>query len=70
MVSTLCRDLVDLICNNLDLYHSCEAKIGKEKFVSLPTERRDAELKLALIAQNKLHPALFSASAEYKVRLC
>jgi sorting nexin-13 len=53
----------------LELYQSCEAKIGKEKFVNLPTERRDAELKLALIAQSKLHPALFSASAEYKVRL-
>ena len=68
-LSTLCRDLVDLICNNLELYQCCEAKIGKEKFVSLPTERRDAELKLAIIAQNKLHPALFSAGAEYKVRL-
>ncbi|CAM0953536.1 unnamed protein product [Alopecurus aequalis] len=67
LITLLTRDLVDLICNNLELYQCCEAKIGKEKFVILPTERRDAELKLALIAQNKLHPALFSASAEYKV---
>ncbi|XP_044984477.1 uncharacterized protein LOC123451968 isoform X1 [Hordeum vulgare subsp. vulgare] len=67
IITLLTRDLVDLICNNLELYHSCEAKIGKEKFVRLPTERRDAELKLALIAQSKLHPALFSATAEYKV---
>nr|CAB3464334.1 unnamed protein product [Digitaria exilis] len=42
-------------------------KIGKEKFVNLPSERRDAELKMTLIAENKLHPALFSANAEYKV---
>lgn len=63
------RDLVDLVCNNLELYHSCQAKIGKEKFINLPSERRDAELKLTLIAENKLHPALFSATAEYKVRL-
>ncbi|XP_047094603.1 uncharacterized protein LOC124706983 [Lolium rigidum] len=67
LITLLTRDLVDLICHNLELYQSCEAKIGKEKFVNLPTERRDAELKLALIAQSKLHPALFSASAEYKV---
>ncbi|PNT70660.1 hypothetical protein BRADI_2g15390v3 [Brachypodium distachyon] len=67
LITLLTRDLVDLVCNNLELYHSCEAKIGKEKFVSLPTECRDAELKLALIAEGKLHPALFSASAEYKV---
>ncbi|XP_062232251.1 uncharacterized protein LOC133929495 isoform X2 [Phragmites australis] len=67
LTSLLTRDLVDLICNNLELYHFCQAKIGKEKFVNLPSERRDAELKLTLIAENKLHPALFSASAEYKV---
>jgi sorting nexin-13 len=63
------RDLVDLICNNLELYHFCQAKIGREKFVGLPSERRDAELKMILLAENKLHPALFSAGAEYKVRL-
>ncbi|KAM0879426.1 hypothetical protein ACQ4PT_034239 [Festuca glaucescens] len=67
LITLLTRDMVDLICHNLELYQSCEAKIGKDKFVSLPAERRDAELKLALIAQSKLHPALFSASAEYKV---
>ncbi|TVU20132.1 hypothetical protein EJB05_36325 [Eragrostis curvula] len=67
LISLLTRDLVDLICNNLELYQLCQAKIGKEKFVNLPSERRDAELKLTLIAENKLHPALFSASAEYKV---
>ncbi|CAL4909749.1 unnamed protein product [Urochloa decumbens] len=67
LISLLTRDLVDLICNSLDLYHFCQAKIGKEKFVNLPSERRDAELKMTLIAENKLHPALFSANAEYKV---
>ncbi|GJN15336.1 hypothetical protein PR202_gb02238 [Eleusine coracana subsp. coracana] len=67
LISLLTRDLVDLICNNLELYHFCQAKIGKEKFVNLSSERRDAELKLTLIAENKLHPALFSATAEYKV---
>ncbi|KAF8716456.1 hypothetical protein HU200_026336 [Digitaria exilis] len=67
LINLLTRDLVDLICNNLELYHFCQAKIGKEKFVNLPSERRDAELKMTLIAENKLHPALFSANAEYKV---
>jgi hypothetical protein len=62
------RDLVDLICNNLELFHFCQAKIGKEKFVNLSSERRDAELKMTLMTENKLHPALFSASGEYKVR--
>ncbi|OEL19894.1 hypothetical protein BAE44_0019087 [Dichanthelium oligosanthes] len=67
LINLLTRDLVDLICNNLELYHFCQAKIGKERFANLPSERRDAELKMTLIAENKLHPALFSASAEYKV---
>ncbi|KAG2617228.1 hypothetical protein PVAP13_3NG179279 [Panicum virgatum] len=67
LISLLTRDLVDLICNSLERYHFCQAKIGKEKFVNLPSERRDAELKMTLIAENKLHPALFSANAEYKV---
>ncbi|XP_025806448.1 uncharacterized protein LOC112885000 [Panicum hallii] len=67
LISLLTRDLVDLICNSLECYHFCQAKIGKEKFVNLPSERRDAELKMTLIAENKLHPALFSANAEYKV---
>uniref|UniRef100_K3Z3A6 PX domain-containing protein n=1 Tax=Setaria italica TaxID=4555 RepID=K3Z3A6_SETIT len=67
LISLLTRDLVDLICNSLELYHFCQAKIGKEKFVNLPSEHRDAELKMALLAENKLHPALFSANAEYRV---
>lgn len=67
LINLLIRDLVDLICNNLELYHFCQAKIGREKFVDLPSERRDAELKMILLAENKLHPALFSAGAEYKV---
>jgi hypothetical protein len=53
----------------LELYHFCQAKIGKGKFVNLSSERRDSELKTILMAENKLHPALFSASTEYKVRL-
>ncbi|KAL6610700.1 hypothetical protein ACP70R_040669 [Stipagrostis hirtigluma subsp. patula] len=67
LITLLTRDLIDLICKNLELYHFCQGKIGKEKFVNLPSERRDVELKHTLIAENKLHPALFSASAEYKV---
>lgn len=67
LIALLTRDLIDLICKNLELYHLCQAKIGKEKFVNLSTERRDAELKLTLITENKLHPALFSASAEHKI---
>ncbi|KAL6848737.1 hypothetical protein ACP4OV_021320 [Aristida adscensionis] len=67
LITLLTRDLVDLICKNLELYHFCQGRIGKDKFVNLPSERRDAELKHTLIAENKLHPALFSASTEYKV---
>nr|CAB3460613.1 unnamed protein product [Digitaria exilis] len=67
LINLLTRDLVDLICNNLELYHFCQAKIGKDKFLNLPSECRDAELKMTLIEENKLHPALFSANAEYKV---
>ncbi|XP_006655634.1 uncharacterized protein LOC102722219 [Oryza brachyantha] len=67
LITLLTRDLVDLLCKNLELYHLCQAKIGKEKFVNLPTERRDAELKLTLLTDNKLHPALLSPSAEHKV---
>ncbi|CAN6336682.1 unnamed protein product [Urochloa humidicola] len=67
LINLLTRDLVDLVCNSLELYHFCQAKIGKEKFVNLPSERRDAVLKKTLTDENKLHPALFSANAEYKV---
>lgn len=39
----------------------------KKKLGSLTIADRDKELKLILAAENKLHPALFSAEAEHKV---
>lgn len=42
-------------------------KIMKQQ--NLTIAQRDVELKAVLYAENKLHPALFSAGAEYKVFL-
>ena len=39
----------------------------KKQLGSLTIGDRDKELKLVLAAENKLHPALFSAEAEHKV---
>ncbi|KAL5975898.1 hypothetical protein ACLOJK_020226 [Asimina triloba] len=62
-----CRDIVSLICNHLELYRACQAKIGKNESSSMPLGHHDEQLKLVLASENKLHPALFSAEAEHKV---
>nr|XP_010924750.1 uncharacterized protein LOC105047506 isoform X2 [Elaeis guineensis] len=67
LIDLLTRDIVSLICNHLELYRICQAKIGKEEFLKLPINHQDTKLKLVLLAENKLHPALFSVEAEHKV---
>lgn len=61
------RDLINLVCTHLELFRTAQGKIEKQHSDSLTFERRDAELKIVLAAENKLHPALFSAEAEHKV---
>jgi len=61
------RDLVNIICTHLELFRAAHSKIGKHHTGPLTIESRDMELKIVLAAENKLHPALFSAEAEHKV---
>jgi sorting nexin-13 len=51
----------------LELFRITQAKIPKQQSGLLTIEKRDMELRLVLDAENKLHPALFSAEAEHKV---
>jgi len=51
----------------LELFRAAHSKIEKRHTGSLTIESRDMELKNVLAAENKLHPALFSAEAEHKV---
>ncbi|KAI9110319.1 hypothetical protein K1719_018761 [Acacia pycnantha] len=67
LIDLLIRDIIHLICTHLELYRVTQAKIEKQLSGSITFEGRDAELKLALASENKLHPALFSAEAEHKV---
>ncbi|XP_054784664.1 uncharacterized protein LOC129291384 [Prosopis cineraria] len=67
LIDLLIRDLIHLICTHLELYRVTQAKIEKQLSGSVTFEGRDAEIKLALASENKLHPALFSAEAEHKV---
>lgn len=62
-----CRDLISLICAHLELFRATQAKIEDQQSGLLTFEQRDAELRLILNIENKLHPALFSAEAEHKV---
>lgn len=61
------RDFINLICTHLELFRVANSKIEKQHTGSLTIESRDAELKVVLASENKLHPALFSAEAEHKV---
>lgn len=61
-----CRDLINLICTHLELFRVTQAKI-EEQPSGLTFVQRDIELRIILNADNKLHPALFSAEAEHKV---
>ncbi|CAL9774850.1 unnamed protein product [Musa acuminata subsp. burmannicoides] len=67
LIDLVTRDIVNLICNHLELYRYSQAKIGKQEIMKLPTDRRDIQIKIILAAENKLHPALFSGEAEHKV---
>lgn len=65
LIDLLTRDIIQLLCTHLELFRACQMKIMKQQ--SLTISQRDIELKAVLYAENKLHPALFSAGAEYKV---
>ncbi|KAA8541797.1 hypothetical protein F0562_022949 [Nyssa sinensis] len=67
LIDLLTRDIVNLICTHLELFRASQAKIEKQQSGLMTIERRDMELKFVLAAENKLHPALFSAEAEHKV---
>nr|KYP54200.1 Sorting nexin-16 [Cajanus cajan] len=67
LIDFLIRDLIHLICTHLELFRAAHSKIEKQHTGSLTIESRDMELKVVLAAENKLHPALFSAEAEHKV---
>ncbi|KAK4269393.1 hypothetical protein QN277_022554 [Acacia crassicarpa] len=67
LIDLLTSDLINLICTHLEVFRATLAKIEKQNSSPLTTESRDIELKLALAAEDKLHPALFSAEAEHKV---
>ncbi|KAL5160205.1 Sorting nexin-16 [Glycine soja] len=67
LIDFLIRDLINLICSHLELFRAAHSKIEKRHTGSLTIESRDMELKNVLAAENKLHPALFSAEAEHKV---
>lgn len=66
LIDLLMRDVIHLICKHLELFRICQAKITKN-LASLSFDQRDMELKLVLVAENKLHPLLFSAESEHKV---
>ncbi|KAJ4749724.1 Sorting nexin-13 [Rhynchospora pubera] len=67
LINLLTRDIINLICEHLELYRLCQSQIGKEQFLNLTPDQRDSELKSALESEKKLHPALFSAASEHKV---
>jgi len=64
-----CRDIINLVCNHLELYRLGHSKIKKHDLRKLPIDCQDTQLRLVLAAANKLHPALFSSDAERKVLL-
>ncbi|XP_073159156.1 uncharacterized protein [Henckelia pumila] len=67
LIDLLTRDIINLFCSRLELFRSCKNKIEKQQSRFLTIAERDVELKIVLAAENKLHPALFSAEAEHKV---
>ncbi|KAJ3671031.1 hypothetical protein LUZ60_008457 [Juncus effusus] len=67
LINLLTRDITNLICDHLELYRVCQAKIGKEKLLNLNFDRAELELKSALESEKKLHPALHSPASEHKV---
>ncbi|KAL2539236.1 Phox-associated domain [Abeliophyllum distichum] len=67
LINLLTRDIVDILCTQLELFHTSKTKIEKHQQRFLTNEEREMELKSVLAAENKLHPALFSAESEHKV---
>ncbi|GLJ29928.1 hypothetical protein SUGI_0591690 [Cryptomeria japonica] len=67
LIDLLTRDIVNLLCENLELYRVIQTHIGEGVLSSLSKDERDARLKLTLATDDKLHPALYSAEAEHKV---
>ncbi|XP_054780633.1 uncharacterized protein LOC129288193 isoform X2 [Prosopis cineraria] len=67
LIDLLMSDLINLICTHLEVFRATLAKIEKQTSSPLTIESLDTELKPALAAEDKLHPALFSAEAEHKV---
>ncbi|KAJ0075816.1 hypothetical protein Patl1_34198 [Pistacia atlantica] len=70
LIDLLTRDLVNLFCTHLELFRASQAKIEKHQSETLTIELRDMEIRRVLAAEDKLHPALFSAEAEHKVLQC
>ncbi|PIA65014.1 hypothetical protein AQUCO_00100467v1 [Aquilegia coerulea] len=66
LIDLLTRDVINVICAQLELSRLSQAKI-EEQSGNLTIDQRDAKLKLVLAAENKLHPALFSAQSEHRV---
>ncbi|XP_073292079.1 uncharacterized protein [Primulina huaijiensis] len=67
LLDLLTRDTINLLCSQLELFRATKTKIEVQQSRFLTIEERDVELKSVLAADNKLHPALFSAEAEHKV---
>ncbi|XVF24987.1 hypothetical protein REPUB_Repub13aG0174600 [Reevesia pubescens] len=67
LIKLLTRDLINLICSHLELFRINKAKIEKQQSGPLTIEDRDTGIRRVMAAENKLHPALFSAEAEHKV---
>ncbi|CAA3024050.1 Intermediate filament [Olea europaea subsp. europaea] len=67
LIDLLTRDIINVVCSQLELFRTAKTKIENQKSKVLTIEERDVELKFVLAAENKLHPALFSAEAEHKV---
>lgn len=67
LVTLLSRDVVELVGTHFELYRQMKSKIGPDIIASLSIEERDEKLKFAMMTSRKLHPALVSDEAEYKV---
>ncbi|KAL2454047.1 Phox-associated domain [Abeliophyllum distichum] len=67
LIDLLTRDIINVVCRQLELFRTAKTKIEKQQSRFLTIEERDIELKSVLAAENVLHPALFSAEAEHKV---
>lgn len=66
LINLLTRDIINLVCNHLELYRFGHSKLKKQDSRKY-NDSHDRQLRLVLAAHNKLHPALFSAEAEHKV---